>query len=235
MSLSRPIPLPAAPLAVAALLAVAIAAFWVPYFSQLSAASRHVHLHVATMTAWMWLLIAQPLLMRYGYREAHRRLGKLAYALMPLIVVSGLLLAHHRQSPPGQLDQPGMLPLLVLQFLSPMLMAGFFAMALANRRLPAVHARWMLATTLLLIDPIVARILIFYVPAWADAGEWLGPSIAMALTVWLIFVERHASGGRQVFPVVLGVLAIQQALYYTLGNSAIWRGFARWFVELPLT
>ncbi|MBL8514779.1 MAG: hypothetical protein JNJ55_12385, partial [Betaproteobacteria bacterium] len=133
MNHPRQIPLPVAPQCVTLLFALALVAFWIPYFSQLPAASRYVHFHVVTMVAWMGLLIAQPLLMRAGRVELHRALGKSTYLLIPLIVAGGLLLAHHRVSQPGQIDQPGMLQLLVLQFVSPMVLAGFYAMALACR------------------------------------------------------------------------------------------------------
>ena len=224
-----------APASVGTLLVLAVFAFWVPYFSQLPAASRYVHFHVATMVAWMGLLIAQPLLMRAGRTDAHRALGKTTYLLVPLMVISGFLLAHHRQSQPGQLDQPGMLGLMVLQFLSPLLITAFYSMALANRRSPPVHARWMLATALLLIDPIVARMLIFYFPQWIDAAEWLGPALAVTLTLALIAAERRAVTGRGVFPVVLVCLIIQQTLFYVLDAAAWWKQFALWFVSLPLT
>jgi uncharacterized membrane protein len=220
---------------VAALLLLAVLAFWVPYFSQLSMVGRYVHFHVATMVAWMGLLIAQPLLMRARRIDLHRAVGKSTYVLMPLIVVTGVLLAHHRLSQPGQLDQPGMLQLLVLQIVSPLLLAGFYAMAMVNRRTPAVHARWMLVTAILLIDPIVARVLIFYFPHHADAAEWLGPTLAVGLTLGLILAERNAPAYRRVFLILLACLLTQTALFYTLGQSGVWRRFALWFVALPLT
>lgn len=187
------------------------------------------------MLMWMGLLIAQPLLMRAGRRDWHRALGKATYLLMPLIFIASVLLAHFRQSQPGYLDQPGNLETLVLQIGSPLLAAGFFVMGLANRRAPAVHARWMLSTAILLIDPIVARVVVFRFPAHAASAEWLGPSLAVGLTLGLMFAERKAASGRQVFPIVLVGLLVQVVSYYILGQSDAWRRFALWFIALPLT
>ncbi len=234
-SRTRLIPLPYAPQLVAALLLLAFIAFWVPYFSQLPAASRYVHFHVVTMLAWMGLLIAQPLLMRAGRHGLHRRFGKTTYVLVPLVVVASIMLANFRLSQPGAIDQPGMLQVLVLQIVSPLLFAGFYVAALVHRREPAVHARWMLATSFLLIDPVVARVLAFQLPQWADAGEWLGPLIAASILVGMIVAERCAPKGRHVFPVVLALLLGQVILFYTLGTSVVWRTFAQWFAALPLT
>ncbi|MBL8522143.1 MAG: hypothetical protein JNN20_00495 [Betaproteobacteria bacterium] len=231
----RAILLPHAPALVAVLLLLSFVAFWVPYFSQLSVASRYVHFHVATMLVWMCLLIVQPLLMRAGRRDVHRAIGKTTWLLMPLVLVSSVLLAHFRISQPGAIDQPGMLQVLILQMFSPLLLAGFYAAALMRRREPAVHARWMLATALPLIDPVIARVLAFHLPKWADAGDWLGPLIAMATLAIIIVAERQSSRGRHVFPIVFALVLLQLVLFYTLGTSAVWRTFAQWFAALPLS
>ncbi|MBL8513430.1 MAG: hypothetical protein JNJ55_05530, partial [Betaproteobacteria bacterium] len=120
-------------------------------------------------------------------------------------------------------------------FVSPMVLAGFYAMALAWGRTPAVHARWRGSTAILFIDPIVARVLIFHLPTYAEAGEWLGPVLAAGIMLGLIVAERRAPSGRHVFPFVLACLLIQQTLFYVLGLSAPWRQFALWFIALPLT
>jgi uncharacterized membrane protein len=233
--MNRTLPLPYAPQAVTGLLLLAVAAFWIPYVTPLNTHSRYVHFHVVTMVVWMGLVIVQPLLMRAGRMDWHRTMGKTTYLLMPLVVVSGVLLAHHRISQPGQLDQPGMLSLLVIQLFSPLVLAAFYALALANKRAPAVHARWMLATALLLIDPIVARVLMFHIPTAIDAADWLGPLLAMGAAAGMSMHDRRAANARHVFPIALTVLAIQLALFYTLGHSAFWKRFAHAFIALPLT
>lgn len=237
MSAAKPraILLPHAPALVVALLLLSFLAFWIPYFSQLSAASRYVHAHVATTLAWMLLLIVQPLLMRAGRHDLHRALGKATYLLVPLLLAASIMTSNHRMSQPGVINQPEMQQLLVLHIVSPLLFAGFYLAALARRREPAVHARWMLATAFLLIDPVVARVLGFHIPQWADAGEWLGPLIAMATLAIIIVAERRSPRGRHVFPIVLALVAAQLILFYVLGTSAAWRTFAQWFATLPLS
>ncbi|MBL8517358.1 MAG: hypothetical protein JNM76_10375 [Betaproteobacteria bacterium] len=232
---SRPARVPASSIACATLLAAAVFGFWLPYFSKLGAADRFTHFHVATMLHWMLLLITQPLLICTGRRDLHRAFGRASLVLVPLIILSSLLLAHARISAAGALDQPGMLQLLVLQFMAPILFAGFYLAARRNRRSLPVHSRWMLSTGFLLIDPIVARIIGFWMPQWSDAGEWAGPLLAGLTLLVLIVAERRATAGRHVFPLVLGWLVVQLILFYTLGASSIWRVFAQWFAALPLT
>jgi hypothetical protein len=226
---------PASSAACAVLLGAAVFGFWIPYFAKLGAADRYTHFHVATMLCWMLLLIAQPLLIRTGRRDAHRLLGKSSLLLAPLIIVSSLLLAHARISQPGAMNQPGILQVLVLQVMSPLLFTSFYLAGLKNRRVMSVHSRWMLATGMLLIDPIMARILAFWLPQWSDAGEWAGPLVAGLILLGLIISERRLSAGRHVFPLVLAALTLQLVLFYTLGQSRLWLDFATWFAALPLT
>src|SRR6476661_2795812 len=82
----------------ALLLAFAIAGFWPSYFAArpFEADFFHVHFHGVLMFAWFTLLIVQASLIRGGQRAWHRSLGKVSYALVPLIVLSTVLLSHRR-------------------------------------------------------------------------------------------------------------------------------------------
>lgn len=93
----------------AGLLLVALVAFWPTYLSRLGISSGYTHLHAVLATAWLSLLIAQPLLVRRRKLDRHRALGRLSYALAPAVVVSVLLLAHTSSRPcsPGRRSHAG--------------------------------------------------------------------------------------------------------------------------------
>ena len=81
----------------AAFLALAMAAFWPTYLSLGPASSSfYTHFHAVTATAWMVLLIVQPLAIRTRRLKWHRILGRMSYVLAPLVLVSMVLLAHSR-------------------------------------------------------------------------------------------------------------------------------------------
>jgi hypothetical protein len=50
------------------------------------------------MSIWLGMLIAQPFLIRRERRSLHRAIGRVSYALVPLIVVVWILLTHLRAS-----------------------------------------------------------------------------------------------------------------------------------------
>jgi len=72
----------------AAFLVLALIAFWPSYLAQVGAASFYTHLHAATATVWMMLLIAQPMAIRAKRLPLHRALGKVSY-----VVAAGVLLS----------------------------------------------------------------------------------------------------------------------------------------------
>jgi uncharacterized membrane protein len=222
----------------AALLAIAIFAFWPSYFGRLPGEPTiYMHVHAAVMLAWMALLIAQPVLIRARRPDLHRALGQASYVLAPAAVASAILLAHSRFAPMAAEDFARAAPFLYLPLAATMLFALTSAFAIAWRRRPPVHARFMICTGLTLIDPVVARILGLRFPPLPD--DRLYPLIGYGLTelvlLALVVVDRNATRGRRVFPAVLALFAVVHLGFFTLAQAAAWVRFAAWFRALPLT
>lgn len=213
------------------LLAVSIFAFWRPYFSQLFAIrDAATHFHVATMLVWCGLLIVQPWLIRTRRHAVHRRLGQFSYGLFLPMLAGFVLLAHERlnalQGPPEALRHY----ILYLQVMGLLLFASCYLMAIVWRRSPLVHARFMVGTGLVLIDPVVARIVLFWIDATpAFPPQFLSYPIIDAFLVALIVLERKAGSGRAVFPALLGLFAVFQVLTFVVTAQPFWADFARWF------
>ena len=223
----------------AGLFALALLAFWPGYLSQLPAGGirGYVHLHAAAMTLWFALLITQPFLIWYGMRDWHRRLGRVAYGLAPVAAASGVLLAHA-----GVVrDAAGDPSAAAAGLYPPIAMTAWFAacaaLGLAYRKVPAIHARFMIGTGLAAIDPIAARVVVFYGPPLPEPIGFplISWAIAAAALTVLIVAERRQPRARAVFPAMLAAITTVWALWFTLVPSPAWRGFARWFHDLPLT
>src|SRR5690349_11567070 len=82
--------------------ALALLAFWPTYLSQVGAANFYIHLHAASAAGWMLLLVGQAWAIGARRVALHRALGKLSYALAPLVLVSILLLAHYKMLNPPE-------------------------------------------------------------------------------------------------------------------------------------
>lgn len=217
----------------AGLLLLALVAFWPTYLSKPTASSVYTHLHAATATLWMALLILQSWAIGSRRVALHRSSGKASYVLAPLFVVSALLLAHSRIR--GIEGEAYALQTYVLYLqISIVLLFGLsYGLAIATRRSVARHSRFMVCTALTLIDPVVIRILFWIEPMPAWNYQWATFGITDLVFLILIWFERSNRTGRGVFPAMLGVFVVAQ-LPALLGwtNGPLWQAFARWFASI---
>lgn len=214
------------------LLLLAAAGFWPTYL----AAPRvegdwHVHLHGVAMFCWMGLLIAQAGLVRARRLSTHRALGRVSFGLVPVIVVSTLLLAHYRMRQGLNVD------LLYFFYVQVSLLAVFvasYALAIANRRRPAIHARYMVCAALTLVDPIVARILAFSVGAGFPAMQVATYCAVDAILLALIARDVRRQQEPHVYPVMLAVFIATQLPTFFLYRTGAWRALVESFAAMPL-
>jgi uncharacterized membrane protein YozB (DUF420 family) len=222
----------------AAMAGLSLVAFWPMYLSKLPHGSdRYTHLHALLMTAWLGLLIVQPLLIRRGQRALHRALGAVSYVLVPAIVVASILLTHLRAR---KMDEAAFVAegrFFYLPLSAVVLFAIAWLLAIAYRRQPALHARFMVCTGLTLIDPLVARIAFFHFPPLPSPllYQAIGYGLTDLVLLVLIVRERHQRQGRGAFPVMLAVFATAHLLWFTAAQTPGWLAVVRWFRDLPLT
>jgi hypothetical protein len=216
---------------------LAIVAFWQLYVAKLPfGADVFVNLHAAGVVAWMLMLVSQPLLIRAGKRQLHRRMGKISYGLVPFIIVGSLLLAHHRIAalPPTQFAAEG--KDLYLPLVADALFITCYTLAIVNRRNAFLHPRYMIATALPLIDPVTFRLLLFYSPLTPSDIVFpaIGYGITDAILLLLIWLDRNEPRGRKVFAQLLPIFLIGHLGWFTLGQTQAWFQVAAWFRDLPL-
>jgi hypothetical protein len=219
------------------LLLLALVAFWPTYVSLSPAASTvYAHFHAVVAVAWALLLIAQPMLIRSGRLVTHRRLGKISWIVAPLFVISVVLLANDRIKGLEGQAYGIQTYILWLQISSVILFVLSYVPAMIKRKSMVHHARFMICSGLTLVDPVVARLLLWMdsTPDWNY--QWLSYGMVYIILLSLIWFERKASSGRGVFPVMLGLFFLFQVpANFSLTSQAWWQDFATWFAALPLT
>ena len=189
-----------------------------------------------TATAWMLLLIAQPVAIRTRRLKLHRTLGRVSYAVALAVILSMALLAHHRlrTAPPEAYTIQTYV--LYLQVSLATLFGVWYALAVLTRRRAALHARFMVCTGITLIDPIVIRLMFWIDPTPSWNYQWFTCGLTDLALAMLIWTERDAPRGRWVFPSMLGLFILLQApALLQLTGSWPWQAFAKWFAALPLT
>jgi hypothetical protein len=105
------------------------------------------------------------------------------------------------------------------------------------RKTQPLHARFMIATALTLLDPIGGRILGFYAPPFANPLHYQLVTFGLCDAVLLALLERPRMAPRQrrVFAVGAAVFPLVHFGWFTLAQRPAWTRFAAWFRDLPLT
>lgn len=221
----------------AALLIIAALAFWPSYFAPgLRYSSSHIHIHAATATVWMLMLIAQPwLISRYRY-DLHRQIGVVSFAIAPLVVISMVLLANFRLRSSTPAAYQLQTYILYLQISLAFLFSISYLLAMVYRKQAEIHARFMICTGLTLIDPVFARLFYWIHPTSAADHQWLTFGLTDLIFVFLIILERRNPRGRWVFPfMLLAFIILQIPALLMLTDRPAWQSFAMWFASLPIT
>ena len=151
--------------------------FYQTYFSVILAPRPSIiHVHFVLMTVWAAILVAQPMLIRYKKNSIHRTIGKISYVVMPLLLITGFLLirfVYYRSLNDAGVPQGIQITNSINQqlqnaadsiriiFVYLFWLGFFYYRAVVNRKVTAVHARYMVAASLTMIGPTLERILFF--------------------------------------------------------------------------
>lgn len=166
-----------------AVLVVIFVGFYRTYFSlfpHFKGITTLLHIHAALILLWMSMLIVQPILIRTGRAELHRRVGRLSYAVVPVMVLTiALVMRESFQKPlvvtPG-VPNLGLIGVADLTFFGLM-----YGLAIYYRHKVIYHARYMVLTALPFINPAVGRL------------SLPGPLFALVIMVGLLVYERSQS------------------------------------------
>ncbi|HQQ76846.1 MAG TPA: hypothetical protein PLB01_05790 [Thermoanaerobaculia bacterium] len=219
-----------------ALFALAGFAFWPKYLSQLGGPiDPYTHAHAIVATGWCLLLVAQPLLATRDV-AAHRALGLATYALAPAFVLAAVLLAHARFRAMDEATFRQEAPTLFLPLSAALLFSVSFFLAVRHRRETPLHARLMVLTGLPMIDPVLGRVLFFFLPPLPHPLLYQAVTFGLTdLVVLLMFFVPPASARvRRAYAAPAALFVLAHAFWFTLAQGPAWVPFAAWFRSLPL-
>jgi heme exporter protein D len=217
-----------------ALLALAFAGFWKSYFSKFFNGTNnynfYFHFHAAMMILWIIILIAQPVLIRKKKLEVHRIIGKFTYVLMPVMLISVLLIMNSGMKAVAANE------LAFANVLFPVrdffLLSIFFTIGVIYRHNIQVHARAMIITGIVFIEPALFR---FLGGLFGRSGSFVGILLILSLLVTLIIKERKQKSARWLFPAFLIVDVVVYLVLILQVPLSFLDQVVRWFAKLPLT
>lgn len=206
--------------------AIAVA-FWPGYFGHLAGSSIAFHAHGLTASCWVLLVLAQ------SWSAASRRFALHQLAARAVLVVAplfagGAALAMQSmaakfltKSDPFYAALGARLGLDDL--VASVALVAMVRAAIVHRRRVGLHAAYMLATVLLVLSPIMARLPLPRVP---HLGEIMTALVALAL-----YFARRRDG--LPFLVVIGLSLLRAVQFETVAASAAWAELFVRLVDIP--
>ena len=208
-----------------------------------------IHIHFVLLTLWMIMLVAQPFLIKYKKLSTHLLLGKMSYVLVPLVLISGFLMMRFsyyrdiaqfkadRIAGLNQFSDEQILQLAAeykgLPFVWFIWFTLFYILAIINRRRSSIHARYMVATALSLLGPIVDRVVFRFIKVGEgvrlEAVAFLIADITLVILLWIDYKNKRPT---KTLLTALLIYIIGQVLYFTVPGTAAWEKFVS-FVMRP--
>jgi len=223
------------------LVGLVLLGFWPSYFAKLFNGSEkysfYFHFHATMMSLWILALIVQPILIRKKKLSVHKFIGKLTYVLMPLLFISVILLTHYRIQDHVLIVNNQKLygPHLIIPFKDLLILGTAYIIAIVYRHDINIHARAMIATGIVFIEPALIRLIRHSLISDASLAYFCNIGLVYSLLIGLMILERKQKKGRWVFPLILGLYIFVHSLLIFQIRIGIWETFAKWFAGLPLT
>ncbi len=207
---------------------IILLAFWPAYFGALPTAPLAFHAHGLTATAWLLLVGLQSWSAHRADRRLHRAAGLAVFAAVPLFAGAAVLVLHSMATKFALKSDPFYAALgarLGLHdVISTLALVALVCTALARRRNIAVHAACLLATAILVLPPVIARLPI---PRFFHSGE----IIALALALFAAWREPR---GRGAFMAVAALQVVHVLAFETVAAGDDWARIVIRFSTLPV-
>lgn len=187
------------------------------------------YFHSAVMFAWMLLFSVQVGLVSARNVKLHRTLGTIAFALIPIIAISGVpaaMISGGRLGPAGQPPVDGQLNFMGTLFLILVMFTGYAGLGMAWRRDAQRHKRLMLLAAIVLVEVAVFR--------WPFAFLRTHNMVHHVTELFLLpVIAWDLLTRRRLHPVTLwggAAFLVYGIVTPTIVNSAWWLEAGRWMV-----
>jgi hypothetical protein len=208
---------------------IGFGATYIRHFPKFQGYNRVHHIHGALMASWVMLLVVQPVLIYSGRFSAHRFMGKLTYAIAPLMIISMFFIARlNYQAGIGESTSAEVMAMQSITWMQIMLFVMFYSLAIYFRKNTYYHMRFMIGTGIIMIGPAIGRILFTYFP---DASDALIPLyIKTALAAALFFSDLIKRKNWLPYLMVLSAFIFADTVFHARYSDA-WQAVGKFIVN----
>ena len=219
---------PRSPFYFGALLILSGIAFYPLYLMNLLQAPIERHFHAVFGSLWLLALIVQPLLIRLNKKQWHKRIGVIALLCGIGFIVSFWTSLAYVVSSEQQFFVRYGEQVAFLLVLTALLFTFLFLRAIQTRHQVQQHARYMVATGLLTLDPVLERLLGFWVPGLMTSLDdvpfvwFLTYSCVLAVSGFLVWRDRDSIMLAFPFGLVGAFSFFKLTILYYFTSGTVW-------------
>ena len=212
---------------------IGVIGFWPTYLQPLIAgvngATQVIHFHATVYFGWLALFVAQAWLAVSGRLALHMKVGRIGMIYGTAMILAGLLVTFSRFADHIAADDfPQAQFRILYPFTDMVIFPFFFGAAVAYRRKPEIHKRWMIVASTYLLVAAVLRMPVIGSPR--SQAVFIGIRITPILLAMLHDYVKQ----RLIHPIYLVGIAVLAASAYRDGirDTAMWRVFTEWLATL---
>ncbi len=217
--------------------------FYHSYFSVfLQPHPSFIHFHFIFMAVWMGIVIAQPLLIRFKKLALHRKVGKVSYIILPLVLLSSWqvmrfayardLAVLNESLASGATDltrEEGLIGLASYSALAMVYfiwLATFYGLAIGFKKHTSIHARYMIAAALTFMGPTMDRMFfnVLNTPSILPGipVEYISFALIDLILLFLLINDIRKNRNTVPLTIALGLYVLVQLFYATLTKTSAW-------------
>lgn len=208
-----------------------IIGFFPTYFNKLGETDSLHHFHGITGTLWMIILIAQPLLYRFGKMKYHRRIGWASIALAPIVFYGAIRMIQFMMNTREASELLYKFAWLDVFTILPF--ALFVVLGVVYRKDIQYHSRFMICTIFGPLSAGIVRIFYLMLNNWNSAIT--GTYVLFELILLLLIFDDWRKGRiRSPYVICLIIFLVQHVLIYFAGEWEWWREFIHQLANMNL-
>ncbi len=205
---------------------ISLAGFYNSYISKFlnfDEFSAVIHIHFIAFLCWFALIIIQPILIRKRKFALHRKLGRLSYIVAPIIVFTILILVKIKVQRLMPISETDAVINALIGVMDALAFTIYYVLAMVNKRNIRWHVAFIIAASLIILNPGLSRLLNQMKPGLGLLASVLVPFV---VAISIIIYEKIKMK-RQVFKspyfIFLMGWTFEIILLITLPNTDLWR------------
>ena len=187
------------------------------------------HFHGFLNILWIAMMIVQPILITQKKFVWHRRIGRLSYALVPMLLLSIVMvlrIAYHRDM--AILSHQDLMANVALGVPDLVIFAIIYSLAIIHTKKPEYHFRYMVGTSFMILGPGLGRAITGLSNLSPNDGADLSNNITLSIVALCLANDLYHKKSPVPFSIIF-CLILNMKIIFASRYSQEWQAFAEWF------